>query len=325
MVWTPGGTFRIGIQTPLSGRSVRPTASSPTGSTGISTSGSRDSSSSSTTCGNPANLNGLPACGDKARQSKCSLTGHVSRNHPGWSGMMVLLAARLARVWSMNMNRKSGGASRRPRSALRTLERLARPRGGEGPADRSRWNRARQEGCRCSAYAWGNKLLPGDRHVPTLGKASFRGGVARDGYQRTSPSGDPANGYSLPDDRQRLGMDDKNWSLPRIHEEIKACACAQSWRPAGSDADPTKPTSPVGRRCSRWFLLCAPNYCRHPRPAAHSGAGRLRQPATLAFAASFINLESALSALATAGRAQRPRRAMLAKTRRCGSMSQGAS
>ncbi|WP_418291969.1 formylglycine-generating enzyme family protein [Methylobacterium durans] len=136
------------------------------------------------------------------------------------------------------------------------------------------WEYAARGGLDGAAYAWGDELTPGGRHMANTWQGAFpHENRAEDGYERTSPvTAFPPNGYGLHDMIGNVWEWTSDFFAPRHPGEApKACCVPQNPRGGREDEsyDPAQPAIRIPRRVVKGGShLCAPNYCRRYRPAA---------------------------------------------------------
>jgi formylglycine-generating enzyme required for sulfatase activity len=165
-----------------------------------------------------------------------------------------------------------------PQSSLRDLERhpvvhlawddvaaYARWAGAELPTE-AEWELAcRGGGADGAAFAWGDELTPGGRHMANVWQGDFPvQNLALDGFERTSPVGSfPPNGYGLFDMIGNVW----EWTADRYRDHGEPAGCC-----SGGDSVAAAETI-VRHVIKGGSHLCAPNYCQRYRPAA-----RMAQP-----------------------------------------------
>ena len=139
------------------------------------------------------------------------------------------------------------------------------------------WEFAARGGLDGAAYAWGDDLTPGGKHMANTWQGEFPWqNLLGDRYERTSPVGQfPANGYGLFDMIGNVWEWTTDWYTAR-HAVTKPC-CGNVGPKLGTHEQSYGPQMP-GIRIPRKVIkggsfLCAPNYCRRYRPAA-----RMAQP-----------------------------------------------
>ncbi|MEA1834320.1 formylglycine-generating enzyme family protein [Methylobacterium durans] len=136
------------------------------------------------------------------------------------------------------------------------------------------WEYAARGGLDGAAYAWGEELTPGGRHMANTWQGAFpHENRADDGYERTSPvTAFPPNGYGLHDMIGNVWEWTSDFFAPQHPGEApKACCVPQNPRGGRADEsyDPAQPAIRIPRRVVKGGShLCAPNYCRRYRPAA---------------------------------------------------------
>ena len=145
--------------------------------------------------------------------------------------------------------------------------------GRELPTE-AEWEFAARGGLDGTAFAWGDELLPGDRHMANTWQGQFPWqNLVADGYERTSPAGAfPPNGYGLFDMIGNVWEWTADWYRP-LHgrEAAKPCCMPRNPRVASREDsyDPALPHLRIPRKVVKGGShLCAPNYCRRYRPAA---------------------------------------------------------
>lgn len=136
------------------------------------------------------------------------------------------------------------------------------------------WEFAARGGLDGAAYAWGDELEPGGRHMANVWQGPFpMVNAMDDGWLRTSPVGSyPPNGYGLEDMIGNVWEWTKDyWST--VSPGAAPSPCCLPKNPQGGCAsgsyDPVSAELKIPRRVLKGGShLCAPNYCRRYRPAA---------------------------------------------------------
>ncbi len=136
------------------------------------------------------------------------------------------------------------------------------------------WEFAARGGLDGAEFAWGDELMPEDRHMANTWQGRFPfENLATDGYARTSPVGVfPPNGYGLFDMIGNVWEWTTDWFSSR-HTEDAAGPCCIPVNPRGGGEvdsyDACNLSIPIPRKVVKGGShLCAPNYCRRYRPAA---------------------------------------------------------
>jgi formylglycine-generating enzyme len=136
------------------------------------------------------------------------------------------------------------------------------------------WEFAARGGLDRAAFAWGEELAPGGRHLANTWQGEFPWQNLRsDDYEGTSPvDAFPANGYELRDMIGNVWEWTSDWFQPK-HPADKAKACCVPHNPRGAaeegSYDPRDPNGKIPRKVLKGGShLCAPNYCQRYRPAA---------------------------------------------------------
>jgi formylglycine-generating enzyme len=136
------------------------------------------------------------------------------------------------------------------------------------------WEFAARGGLEDKAFAWGDELTPGGRHMANTWQAHFPWeNLAEDGYESTSPVDTFApNGYGIYDMIGNVREWTTDWYRPQHpNEAVKACCIPRN--PRGGDErgsyDPGQPSIHIPRKVLKGGShLCSPTYCRRYRPAA---------------------------------------------------------
>jgi formylglycine-generating enzyme len=157
--------------------------------------------------------------------------------------------------------------------AYRDAEAYAAWAGKELPTE-AEWEYAARGGLDQAEFAWGSELTPGGRHMANTWQGAFpHESFAKDGYRRTSPvEAFPANGYGLFDIIGNVWEWTSDW-YPQKHKADAPKACCIPLNPRGGPKagsyDEGQPQIMIPRKeVKGGFHLCAPNCCRHCRPAA---------------------------------------------------------
>jgi formylglycine-generating enzyme len=152
-------------------------------------------------------------------------------------------------------------------------EAFAKWAGRELPTE-AEWEFAARGGLDGAAYAWGDELLPGGRHMANTWQGEFPWENSNDdGYEGTSPVGAFApNGYGLHDMIGNVWEWTTDWYRPQHPADaVKACCVPRNPRggPEAGSYDPALPAVRIPRKVLKGGShLCSPNYCRRYRPAA---------------------------------------------------------
>lgn len=134
------------------------------------------------------------------------------------------------------------------------------------------WERAARGGLESRAYAWGDELEPGGRHLANVWQGPFPHANSRaDGYAGTSPVGSfPPNGYGLIDMIGNVW----EWTASWYREGHGDGCCGGSEQARLASIDPGSQHGQLPRRVVKGgSFLCAPSYCRRYRPAARMAQG----------------------------------------------------
>jgi formylglycine-generating enzyme len=135
------------------------------------------------------------------------------------------------------------------------------------------WEFAARAGLDGKAYAWGDELSPGGRHMANTWQGQFPGeNLKLDGYERTSPVlAFAANSYGLRDMIGNVWEWTADWYVER-HAADPAKPCCTPSNPRGpsreASIDHRDPTHMPRKVLKGGSHLCAPSYCRRYRPAA---------------------------------------------------------
>jgi formylglycine-generating enzyme required for sulfatase activity len=157
--------------------------------------------------------------------------------------------------------------------AYRDAEAYAAWAGKELPTE-PEWEFAARGGLDGKEFAWGDELAPGGRHMANTWQGEFpRQNLCTDGFQRTSPvTAFPPNGYGLHDMIGNVWEWTTNWFTSK-HQADAPNACCIPENPRGRREDLSCDTSQPNIKIPRKVIkggshLCAPNYCQRYRPAA---------------------------------------------------------
>jgi formylglycine-generating enzyme required for sulfatase activity len=136
------------------------------------------------------------------------------------------------------------------------------------------WELAARGGLDGAAFAWGDELTPGHRHLANTWQGEFPWeNLATDGFDGTSPvDAFPPNGYGVYDMIGNVWEWTTDW-FNSGHLVDKASACCTPTNPRGGNKeasyDPWAPALKIPRKVLKGGShLCAPSYCRRYRPAA---------------------------------------------------------
>jgi len=136
------------------------------------------------------------------------------------------------------------------------------------------WEFAARGGLEGAAYAWGEQLTPGGRHLANTWQGTFpTRNTGADGWLRTSPvTAFPANGYGLFDMIGNVWeWTSDYWTERHSADAGKPCCVPRNPRvaTAAGSGDPCQPEIAIPRKVLKGGShLCAPNYCQRYRPAA---------------------------------------------------------
>jgi len=145
---------------------------------------------------------------------------------------------------------------------------------GKALPTEAEWEFAARGGLDGREFAWGDELLPADRHMANIWQGPFPWrNFAADGFERTAPVGSfPPNGYGLHDMAGNVWQWTTDWFAARhAADPSKPCCAPQDPRgPAMAGSfDPAQPAIRIPRKVVKGgSFLCAPSYCRRYRPAA---------------------------------------------------------
>jgi len=157
--------------------------------------------------------------------------------------------------------------------AFEDAEAFAAWAGKELPTE-AEWEFAARGGLDGREFAWGDELLPADRHMANIWQGPFPWrNFAADGFERTAPVGSfPPNGYGLHDMAGNVWQWTTDWFAARHAAEPDQPCCAPR-DPRGpamaASFDAAQPAIRIPRKVVKGgSFLCAPSYCRRYRPAA---------------------------------------------------------
>jgi formylglycine-generating enzyme len=136
------------------------------------------------------------------------------------------------------------------------------------------WEFAARGGLDGAEFAWGNDFTSGGRQMANTWQGAFpHENLKLDGYDRTSPvTAFPPNGYGVYDMIGNVWEWTSDWYSPKHGADApKTCCIPQNPRGGQEEAsyDPCQPYIKIPRKVLKGGShLCAPDYCRRYRPAA---------------------------------------------------------
>ncbi|CAN7240244.1 formylglycine-generating enzyme family protein [Bradyrhizobium sp. LjRoot220] len=145
---------------------------------------------------------------------------------------------------------------------------------GKELPNEAEWELAARGGLGRAEFAWGDELTPGGVHMANTWQGEFPlRNLRQDGYERTSPvTAFPPNGYGVYDMIGNVWEWTADWYSPK-HQAATPEACSIPGNPRGGRMEgsrgPRAPNLKIPRKVVKGGShLCAPNDCRHCRPAA---------------------------------------------------------
>lgn len=143
---------------------------------------------------------------------------------------------------------------------------------GKEIATEAEWEFAARGGLDGAAFAWGDELTPGGKHMANTWQGDFPyRNLMHDGYIGTSPVGAfPETGYGLVDIIGNVWEWTVDW-YGEYETPLQSCCAVSNPRGAKREAsyDPQQPEIAIPRKVIKGGShLCAPNYCQRYRPAA---------------------------------------------------------